>query len=300
MNLIGEYMNGNVHTKIYEDGTKVRETEDDDFRPAFAENMDVKITDRCTGTNCAFCHEGSSPQGKQSDILNEKFIDSLHPFTECALGGGSVFEYPDFIPLLERLKEKQVIPNITVNQIHFLQNYDKIKALTEKRLVYGVGVSLVNPTMEFIEKVQSLPNAVVHTIVGILNPWQMEKLARHDLKVLLLGYKELRRGVSFKVENERSIAANTFFLESNLKWFLNSVKVLSFDNLALDQLHVKEKLSPEAWEQFYGGDDGTFTFYIDTVNRQFARSSTAPMDKRYPLLDNVDDMFNVIRKETIE
>ena len=35
-------------------------------------------------------------------------------------------------------------------------------------------------------------------------------------------------------------------------WF----EVLSFDNLALEQLGIKEILPQETWEQFYMGDDG--------------------------------------------
>ena len=45
------------------------------------------------------------------------------------------------------------------------------------------------------------------------------------------------------------------------------------------------------------GDDGSTTYYVDMVERKFARSSTAHMNKRYDLLDSVDDMFNVIRME---
>ena len=47
------------------------------------------------------------------------------------------------------------------------------------------------------------------------------------------------------------------------------------------------------------GDDGTTTFYIDCVNKQFAQSSTSLLDKRYPLLDNIDDMFKVIIENKI-
>ena len=302
MKLLGEYMNGNVHTRIYDDGTKVRETADDEFCPAFAENMDIKICNRCTnpitgGNMCAFCHEGSTPNGKLSDILHEKFVDTLHPFTECAIGGGDVFEYPDLIPFLQKLQEKQIIANITVNQIHFMQNYDLIKELTEQKLVYGVGVSLVSPTVEFIDKVRTIPNAVVHTIAGVLTPAQAKALTGHGLKVLILGYKELRRGESYKRNNASRIESNRSFLEGYLEEFLKAVEVLSFDNLAIEQLHIQDKLDPAVWEQFYMGDDGSFTFYIDAVNRQFARSSTAPFDTRYPLLDSVDDMFEVIRNE---
>ena len=45
------------------------------------------------------------------------------------------------------------------------------------------------------------------------------------------------------------------------------------------------------------GDDGQMTYYIDMVERKFARSSTAAFDKRYDLLDSVDDMFKVIANE---
>ena len=43
------------------------------------------------------------------------------------------------------------------------------------------------------------------------------------------------------------------------------------------------------------GDDGTHTFYIDLVNKKFARTSIS--DKQYDLLDNVDDMFKIIQNE---
>lgn len=48
------------------------------------------------------------------------------------------------------------------------------------------------------------------------------------------------------------------------------------------------------------GDDSEFTYYIDMVNRQFAKSSTAPFDERYPLMDSCDDMFEKIRKRKHE
>ena len=81
--LIGSYQNGNYKTEIYEDGTRIRETEEDKFIPAFAENCDIKITDSCN-MNCAFCHEGSSSNGKHGDILNPKFLKTFHPYQELA------------------------------------------------------------------------------------------------------------------------------------------------------------------------------------------------------------------------
>ena len=45
------------------------------------------------------------------------------------------------------------------------------------------------------------------------------------------------------------------------------------------------------------GDDGKFTYYIDMVERKFAKSSTAPMYKRYDLIDSTDEMFRRIVTE---
>lgn len=48
------YKNGNYLVTILNDGTKIRQTKDDEFIPAFAENCDCKITDKCS-QGCAFC-----------------------------------------------------------------------------------------------------------------------------------------------------------------------------------------------------------------------------------------------------
>ena len=51
---------------------EAKETEDDEFIPLFAENMDIKICNYCD-MGCKFCHEGSTINGKFGNILNEKF-----------------------------------------------------------------------------------------------------------------------------------------------------------------------------------------------------------------------------------
>lgn len=296
--LLGRYKNGNVLTSIYEDGTKIRFTKDDEFHPVFAENMDVKICNRCD-MGCKFCHEGSTPNGALGDILNAKFIDTLKPYQELAIGGGNVFEHPDFIPFLKKLKEKHVIANTTVNQVHFEKEYEKIKQLSDEKLIYGLGISLVNPTSEFIKKVQTIPNAVIHVINGIFCPYDVQALENKNLKILILGYKHLRRGSDWYSDDHNNIVVKQSWLENELSEIVKKFKVVSFDNLAIDQLHVRNILSESEWERFYAGDDGTNTYYIDMVENKFARSSTAPFEKRYDLLDSVDDMFKVIQEEYI-
>lgn len=296
MNLLGIYKNGNMRTRIFSDGTKIRETEDDEFIPEFAENMDIKISNYCD-MDCKFCHEGSTKNGKHGDILNQRFIETLHPYQEVALGGGDATSHPDLIPFLHKLKDRKVVVNMTVNQRHFEQKQELIKKLVDGKLIYGLGVSLVNPTDEFISLIQQYPNAVIHVINGILKPSDVEMLSDKNLKMLILGYKQLRRGGEWYSEDHENIIIKQMWLKENLGGIIERFKVVSFDNLAIDQLEVKRLMSQEEWDEFYMGDDGSMTYYIDMVEQKFARSSTADFDKRYDLLDSVDEMFKKIVSE---
>ena len=268
---IGTYVNGNYTTTIYNDGTRIRETEEDEFIPAFAENCDIKITDSCN-MGCSFCHEGSTPQGKHGDILNSKFLSTFHPYQELSLGGGNLFEHPDLLSFLKNLKKQKVISNITVHQVHFMQNLELIKKLQEEKLVYGVGVSVSAPTEELIKALNSVPNTVCHVINGIFNEKVSEMMADRNLKVLILGYKELRRGNEYIATHDEIVVSNKKWLYNNLEKLLKRFKLISFDNLAIEQLCVKRLLSDEEWESFYQGDDGTSTFYIDAIEQKFAQS----------------------------
>ena len=295
MELLARYKNGNYMTTLFDNGTRIRETEDDEFIPAFAENMDIKLCNRCN-MGCSYCHEGSTPDGKLGDILNERFIDTLHPYQEVALGGGNILEHPDLVPFLEKLKERKVIANATLNQIHFEQNIELVDRLIKEKLIWGLGISLMEPTASFIEKVQRYPNAVIHVINGIASPSDIGLLANKNLKILILGYKNLRRGTEHYITDHENIDALQRWLKTNLSDIINNFKVVSFDNLAIEQLEVRRLLTDEQWEEFYAGDDGTHTFYIDMVERKFAQSSTAPMNQRFDLLENVNEMFRIITK----
>lgn len=294
MKVLGKYKNGNAKVVILDDGTKIRITKDDEFVLDHAENMDIKICDRCSA-GCPMCHEGSKPDGKLADIMNAKFIDTLHAYQEVALGGGNVLEHPDLIPFLHKLKDLKVITNITFNQIHFEQNEELIKQLIDQNLIYGLGISLVNPTTEFINKVKKYPNAVIHVINGMFTSKNYRALRNNDLKILILGFKQIRRGTDYFAEHEDAVVENQNWLKENLEEINKGFKVVSYDNLAIEQLDVKRLMTDEEWDEFFMGDDGTSTFYIDMVEKKFAKSSTAPFDKRFPLVDNVDDMFIFIK-----
>lgn len=293
MKTLGVYRNGNYRVVIMNDGTKIRETEEDEFIPSFAEGFDVKITDKCDG-GCPFCYEGCTSNGKHGDILNYKFLDTLHSYTELAINGNDL-SHPDLVHFMHKMKEKKIILNTTVNQIHFERHFDTIKEWIDEGLIYGLGVSLKEPTDKFINMITQFPNAVIHVINGVVSVHDLSILAGHNLKVLILGYKNLRRGESYYEQNDDIVNALQEDLNKYLfpeiidnSWF----KVVSFDNLAIKQLHVQEHLSKEQWEEFYMGDDGNYTFYIDMVDGTFGKNSLAT--ERYQIMDSIDEMFQKI------
>lgn len=296
MKLLGKYKNGNYNVMIFEDGTKIRMNKLDNLVPEFPENIDLKITNYCD-MNCPMCHEDSNTSGKHGDILNAKFIDTLRPYTEVAIGGGDALSHPDLLRFLYKLKQRNIIPNITVNLKHFIKNYDILKVLSEVKLIYGIGVSVPNDVkMEDLILLKSLDNIVVHVINGIVSKKLLVKLNTiKDLSLLILGYKDIRRGQSFKSRNVEIINNNMNFLYNDLGNLIKNskFKVISFDNLALEQLNVKRFLTEDQWNEFYMGNDGNYTMYIDLVENKYAISSTSL--RRCNITDDIIGMFKRVK-----
>lgn len=286
------YVNGNHRVAIYEDGTKIKETlnpVEDHFTYEFPESFDLKLTDYCDG-GCKYCHENSTVNGKHADLnCLFKMLSTCQRGTEIAIGGGNALAHPEIASFVSSLHALQLLPSMTVNQKHLKPYWEVLKKLS----LYGIGVSLTDPTNEedfkLIDKLG--PNVVIHTIAGILKPSDYEVLKNR--KVLILGYKDIRRGHDNLNKHSEEIKSNIEQLKKDLPKLANMCKTLSFDCLAVEQLNPKEALgmSDEHYNHIYQGHDYDLfdkdgnmtvgTMFIDAVNMTIARSSTAPMDKRY-------------------
>ena len=292
-----KYKNGNCNIFINpEDGTRIIHTDDDYIDLQFPLNVDVSIGRRCDG-GCKFCYEGATPDGPEANLEDVPFLDSLRPYTEASINGNSV-DHPQLIPFLEKLKEKKIIANMTVNQIHFERKEALIADLLNTGLVHGFGVSLRNPTPEFIERAQKYPTLVVHTIAGVHSKADYEALKDKGLKVLILGYKDKGRGHTYLADEKATIDANRDYLKREIKTILenNWYPVVAFDNLALEQLDIKHVISEKAWEQFYQGDEGTASMFIDLTDRTFGVSSLMPREEMLPITNSIDEMFATVKK----
>lgn len=302
------YRNGNYNVRLNtKTGTKIRENKLDFFEPHTIESMDLKITN-CCDMGCKWCHENSTPDGKHADLFSPSFLDNLHPYTEIAIGGGNPLSHPDLVKFLVRCKDNKWIPSMTVNEYHFFKNFELIKQLSNAGLIYGVGISVnsVVNLLSQLDKVKEIPNVVLHLIAGVnATPYNLKNLSGHDLKVLILGYKKVRRGIDYNKDNSDCILKfiNDFkeifpnMLEEN--WF----QVMSFDNLALKQLEIETFMDPDDYKLHYMGDDGidgnatSASMFVDMVERKYAVNSCSMI--RYELKPTIEEMYTHLRAKPV-
>lgn len=290
--LIGEYKNGNTYVQLYEDGTKVRSYPDNERpRSDFPECIDMTITYRCA-QGCKYCYQNATKDGEQAQLREfDLLLDSIHPYTEVALNGNELDFYT--IEFLYKLRDRKIIANMTFNQAFFMKNEALIRSLYDDRLIWGLGISLVKPTKTFLKKVAYYDRAVIHVINGIVTREDLYAMANQNLKLLILGYKSLGRGKDYIIQDE-PVHQNMRWLQWHLCHMISKFKAVSFDNLAIKQLNVKD-LVGDNWNEFFMGDDGQHTFYVDLVKKKFYRSSLESESKGFLLVNNVPVMFRQIR-----
>ena len=290
--MLAHYKNGNYDVILLEDGTKIRYNKLDNLTPSFAESIDCTITTKCDG-GCEYCYLECNNNGVHAD-LNQPFFDTLHKGQELALNGNDL-THPELVGFLTRMKERGVICNLTVNQKHFLRYPNHLKALVDAELIHGIGISLTDSGDERLYKeLKRFPNAVIHTIDGLLTKEDIKNMSDKNIKMLILGYKIIGRGVEYWRDHMLDIRRNIKYLGDNIEEISKHFAVVSFDNLSLQHLDMKSKLSEKEWDALYMGDEGQYTFFIDAVNKKFAVSSLT--EEKYDLMDSVDDMFRKVRE----
>ncbi len=301
------YKNGSYTVIILDDGTKIRYNKSNIYIPDRVESMDIKITNKCD-LLCPMCHENSLPNGVHADVINNSIIDSIPPYTELAIGGGNPLAHPYLNYFLHKCKERKLIANITVNKKHFIDNFDFIFRFYKCNYINGIGISVFDITDEEIEMIKKV-DGVCHVIIGVTPIKVMEKLANNNIKVLVLGYKDFRRGANYYCQNQDRIIISmkiwSGFISAAIKEHYYSV--ISFDNLAIKQLNLKSVLTADEWDSFFMGDDGidgefsSASMYIDLVEGKFGKNSCVPLDERYDCKDfdnNVNKMFNFLLKNS--
>lgn len=280
--------NGNVQTTIdTKTGTRILEWPDDEWMNlVYPLSMDVKITQYCDlGNICVYCHEMSNLQGRHANL--SKLLNVLHtclPGTEIAIGGGNPMAHPDLEMFLRELRNKNLIANLTVNEIHLSKYSEQIVKFQKLNLIKGLGISYRGKKQIPNEVINS--NTVLHIIAGIDElPVILKTPIR---KILILGFKTFGKGKAEHIDQEK---VKSYRLIKNLSRNFQ----FSFDNLAITQL--KEFIPPYD-DMYYNGGEGESTFYIDAVKETYSIASYSSW--RQDLLNNVSEMFINARKASKE
>lgn len=282
--MITKYKNGNTLTSIFSDGTKIREYENTPV-VEFPESIDVKITNYCD-LGCEYCHEVSTTEGLHGDLTKLlQVLEDLPEGVELAIGGGNPLSHPDLKSFLLLAKSRGWICNLTVNQGHILRYKEMLLDLISNELVKGVGVSITSNNLKPLEWIASVCDHVVwHVIAGVNKVNILDTLIPLSDKVLVLGYKHYGLGVKY---------FNDTVTKNLNQWFMYLPSylgkcVVSFDNLAIEQLKIKRLFTEEGWNKFYMGDDFAFTMYLDAVKQEYAPTSRSDNRTKFsgiPLLD---------------
>ena len=280
-----KYINGNYNVTIKPDGTKIKYTDDGEFKPTRPETIDINISDYCIH-GCKFCYMDATPNGKFGNLDHELF-NSIPEYCEIAINYCP--QHIDLYNFLIRMQDKNIIVNMTANQIDFSKYFATLKQMQDNKLIYGLGISINNinnKTKNNLKKyIKYFDNIVIHTVAGVTSMETYEYINTLHNKILILGYKTKGRGKLFKPN----------FDDFNINKLFRMFDIVSFDNLALDQLDIKNVVSEKVWDKHYMGEDGDFSFYIDTVKEMYYKSST---EENGFLINNktVKEMHNEFNK----
>lgn len=292
MKLLAKYQNGNYTVRLFDDGTKIRMNDLDNLTPDFAESVDVTITEKCNG-GCQWCYLNCNEDKPHAD-LNNPIFDTVHPGTEMAINANDM-THPGLEAFLVKMKDKGIFVNITINQKHLKQNVERLKEYQDRQLVWGIGISLTDSTDPILWE-NGLKNTVIHVIDGCFSKEDLENLADHNVKLLMLGFKHKGRGIEYYKTHSDEVDQNIDYLDKHLMENKDRFNGIGFDTLATLDLHMEEKVGPEKWALYHMGDEGSYTFYVDAVNNKFAISSMETELFDVEDGDTFDTIFHKVRR----
>lgn len=301
MNQINRYLNGNYFVDLYDDGTKTRSADISTvttLKPEFPDQIELKITNYCDKT-CAGYDE-SKATGTIADILHNKIISDIKPYTEVSIIDCNALAHPALVKFIEELKSKNIDVDLTVNQTHLIDDLEKfgiVLELVSKKLLRCLSVRLTDSTDEKLYNLicKKLANVIIECHVGLTSSEDIHRLANHNLSLMILGFKQQIWHSRCLYQNskipEDIIAQNIQNMIAELKKIQTDTDkfiAIGFDTLAAKQLNI---LNPDGSCDYYIQDADEYSMFIDLANGEYAKSI---YDERKPIVTksmSINEMF---------
>ena len=286
---VGSYINGNYIVEIRDANTRIKRAlrRNEEFCAAFPDSIDLKITNKCN-IGCPFCHESSTPSGNHANLIEtEQMLDQLPKVgLEIAVGGGDVLEIPEdeLCLFFDWLIKNEFYPRVTLNykSLSKLETMKKfVRVLRSNKCSIGISVKNYQEFEELVKMISDKgfyyndnSKVVFHIIVGVFPITDLAKLLNSDRQILILGYKQFGRALNKPMESKIFEAwgneiAKLFY---ECRYGKQHYRI-AFDNLAIEQLGIRDILLDEEWNYRYLGEEFTTSMYVDAVNQTFAPTS---------------------------
>lgn len=259
------------------------------------ELVDLKITDACP-FKCAFCYQGSLPQGKEAEahaldvcVAN---LGALRVF-EVAIGGGEPTLYKHFPYLLKTIRRHGIVPNFTTRNLAWLKDPKTVKAVAENAGSFAYSVHDEKEVEELwlaFSNVKHLFDPefrpTVQVVMGSMLLFRvfhiLGQCAKYDFPVTLLGFKETGFGKGFPKEKYSTWIVDLenykqAYPENKLPHHINIDTALALESKAMLEAKGVPKIS-------YHVIEGAHSLYIDGVTQKIGPSSYCKPEEMVKIL----------------
>ena len=288
--------NGNYKIVYLEDGTKFRFGKGNSLEPDMPECIDCTITTVCNG-GCDYCYLNCNPNGKHA-VFDYKLLSQIPKYTELAINVNDM-SHPFLKQFLRNMSLQDIFVNVTINQKHLTSDIvPRLIYYRNMKMIRGLGISFTKIDDKLLKYIHALAGkcVVVHVIAGILTKEEYEWLSGHGLNLLILGYKNIGKGIEYYNVNKEEIEKNMKDLHDLLAKDIHNqgFKSIAFDGLSIEQLDVKSIIGEDEYKKMYTGDEGSYSFYLDLVNHKYGISSISDEYRDCGNL-TIKEMFDSIR-----
>ncbi len=268
-------------------GAKIRLSFLDKPKPyvksATPELVDIKITNYCP-YGCTYCYQDSTETGVHGDkgFLEDLcgYLDDMEVF-EVALGGGETTLHPHFASLLREFHRRGIVPNFTTRNPNWVKNAEIRDAVKETagRFAYSVDNSMdmyrVYMNIESAGLLKSDEGGdrrlSFQLVMGSGSEDQFKECVRAAAKLgcdlTLLGYKDVGRGKSYRPWDYK----NWYDVLKKMRASPEYIGNIGIDTCLAQQ--SRKQLEEDKIGTLVTYDEGTFSMYIDAVEKKMGPSS---------------------------
>jgi hypothetical protein len=273
------------------------------------ELIDIKITDFCP-YQCSFCYQGSSPTGAHAGFTHSYnllyALEDLGVF-EVAIGGGEPTAHPKFVNILQEFRSHGIVPSFSTRNLSWLKDPTLWHPILESCGSFAYSIDKSEQSVDefaailtangFRGKLSHLiPRPTIHHIITGGEDHNLRQIlksaAYHDIDVVLLGYKNVGRGLLEPKECDGNWIDTVIKLQDK-----DECPRISIDT-TLAKASAKKLKDTGIPNWMYDIQEGSFSMYIDMVTKKMGPSSFCSNDELIDL-DWSKKGWDTIKKQIV-